>query len=47
MTAGTLLELATRLEGNEAAMIQALRNGYTLTGNFRGHEADVVADLED
>lgn len=39
---GTLLELATKLEGDEGQMREALQNGYTLTGNFKGHEADLM-----
>lgn len=26
-------------------MIAALESGYTLTGNFKGHESDVLASL--
>ena len=39
---GTLLELATKLEGDEDQMREALLNGYMLTGNFKGHEAEMV-----
>jgi len=45
-TAGTLLELATACAGDEAAIICALQSGYSLTGNFKGHESDVLASLE-
>ena len=40
--AGTLLALATKLEGDEDLMRQALENGYQLTGNFKGHEAEMM-----
>jgi len=43
--AGTLLELATRTGGNEAEMIQALRDGYSLTGNFKGREGELLLQL--
>ncbi len=39
---GTLLELATRLEGDEDLMQEALQNGYQLTGNFKGQEAELM-----
>ncbi len=39
---GTLLELVTKLEGDEDQMREALLNGYTLTGNFKGHEAELM-----
>jgi hypothetical protein len=44
-TAGTMLELATWAHGDEAAMVQALRDGYTLTGNFRGREGELLLQL--
>jgi hypothetical protein len=43
--AGTMLELATRTGGDEVAMIQALRTGYTLTGNFKGREGELLLQL--
>ena len=39
---GTLLALATKLEGDEELMMAALENGYQLTGNFKGHEAELI-----
>jgi hypothetical protein len=44
---GTLLELTTLLAGDLPSIRLALTTGYRLTGNFRGHEAEVVADLDD
>lgn len=41
-SSGTLLELATKLEGDEDQMREALQNGYQLTGNFKGHEAEMM-----
>jgi len=43
--AGTLLELATRTGGDEAAMIHALEDGYSLTGNFKGREGELLLQL--
>jgi hypothetical protein len=42
---GTMLELAVLTGGNETEMVAALLAGYELTGNFKGHEAEVVAGL--
>lgn len=42
---GTLLELATRTEGDEQAMVEALREGYELTGNFKGREHELLAQI--
>ncbi len=42
--AGTLLQLVWSLEGDEQASREALHDGYRLTGNFRGREADVLED---
>jgi hypothetical protein len=46
MERGTLLELAVWAEGDEVAIVEALRGGYELTGNFRGREHEVLADYE-
>jgi hypothetical protein len=43
--AGTMLELAMATDGDEAAMIQALRDGYCLTGNFKGREGELLLQL--
>lgn len=42
---GTMLELAVKTGGDEALMIAALTDGYTLTGNFKGGEAGLLAEL--
>ena len=42
---GTLLELTVRVGGDEAAIVAELLAGYELTGNFKGHEAEVIADF--
>ena len=45
--AGTLLDLVWKLGGDEEAARESLRDGYSLTGNFRGHEADVIGDSQE
>ena len=44
----TLLETLWNNEGDEAETVAALDSGdLQLSGNFRGHEAEVVADYNE
>jgi len=43
--AGTLLELVALTGGNETEIVAVLEAGWTLTGNFKGHEAEILAEL--
>lgn len=41
---GTLLNLACRCDGDEKRMLDAMANGYRLTGIMRGKESQILLD---